>query len=249
MAIARRKRSGMFGLVAALVGMLLVSGAPMVTAAEPSTGGVLPPDAQPLGYSLRDMARKTAAMTSSGNDPETFPHTRLEILHMKKDTSVVTLEGPCDPTMVDFCGLLFTGTNTFTVPQGTQFYVPVQSVSDSAPILGTFPKRSDAVPYFFDQSQVGAENYRVIVDGQQTTLTPDYLAGPIGVTHLYDFDPADPDAEGSKIITLGAFVDSLAAGRTHTVRIVGQLSGDLLKATYDWDYYGLDFTYRVTVTG
>ena len=41
MAIARRKRSGMFGLVAALVGVLLVSGAPMVKAAEPSTGGVL----------------------------------------------------------------------------------------------------------------------------------------------------------------------------------------------------------------
>ena len=62
MAIARRKRSGMFGLVAALVGVLFISGAPMVKAAEPSTGGVLPPDAQPLGYSLRDMARKGAAV-------------------------------------------------------------------------------------------------------------------------------------------------------------------------------------------
>ena len=80
MAIARRKRSGMFGLVAALVGVLLVSGAPMVTAAEPSTGGVLPPDAQPLGYSLRDMARKIAPLTTSGNQHH-FPHTRLQILY------------------------------------------------------------------------------------------------------------------------------------------------------------------------
>jgi hypothetical protein len=66
MAIARRTTSKLFGLMVAMVALLLISSAPVVVAAE-STGGVLPPNAQPLGYSLRDMARKIAGFTSSGN--------------------------------------------------------------------------------------------------------------------------------------------------------------------------------------
>ena len=72
MAIARRKTSKLFGLLVAMVALLLISSAPVVVAAE-STGGVLPPNAQPLGYSLRDMARKNAPFTAHANDPAYFP--------------------------------------------------------------------------------------------------------------------------------------------------------------------------------
>ena len=97
MAIARRKRSGMFGLVAALVGVLFISGAPMVKAAEPSTGGVLPPDAQPLGYSLRDMARKGAALRRHANDLDYYPHTRLQILYTNEFEPVFEPTGCEEP--------------------------------------------------------------------------------------------------------------------------------------------------------
>ena len=242
MAIARRKRSGMFGLVATLVGVLLISGAPMVKAAEPSTGGVLPPNAQPLGYSLRDMARKIAGFTSSGNKPEYFPHSRLQILYYDGSE-----DAPPPDVVFEDGGVTVSGANSFTVTQGTQFYVPVQSASDSSPVVGNWPDRNGAVPYFFGPSQLGADNYRVIVDGVSTTLTPDYLVGPIPVTHLYDYDPTTGGTEGHEIITLAAFVDALPVG-THTVRIVGRLAGQGIFATYGWTHYGLDFTYTVTVT-
>ncbi len=241
MAIARRKRSGMFGLVAALVGVLIISGAPMVKAAEPSTGGVLPPDAQPLGYSLRDMARKGAAFVAHANDLDYYPHTRLQILYSNEFEPVFEPTG-CEEPFTPPCGVTFVGGNSFTVPQGTQFYVPVQSVDDSAPVIGTFPGRDGAADYFFDPSQVGGEDYRVVVDGEATELGPEYLAGPIGVNRLYDGGGVN------KIITLAAFVDALPVG-THSVHIEGQLAGEDFTAATGWAHWAGDFTYQVTVTG
>ena len=135
----------------------------------------------------------------------------------------------------------FVGGNSFTVPAGTQFYVPIQSVDDSAPVIGTFPDRAGAVAYFFDPGQVGAEDYRVIVDGEPTNIGPDYLVGPIGANRMYDGGGVN------KVLTLAAFVDALPVG-THTVQIDGQLAGDDFTATYGLEYWAADFTYTVTVT-
>lgn len=239
MAIARRTRSRLFGLVVALIGLLLISGTPVATAAA-NTGGVLPPNAQPLGYSLRDMARKIAPFTSSANDPAYYPHTRLQVLYTSSFTPIFEPAG-CEDPFTSPCGVTYTGTNDFSVPQGTQFYVPVQGLDDSDPVIGTFPAKGDAAAYFFDHGQAGAEDYQLILDGQATVLGPEYLVGPFGANRLYGGHSV------YRTITLAAFVGALSTGK-HTVRIVGQLAGEDFTSATGLSHYGLDFTYKVTVT-
>jgi hypothetical protein len=64
--------------------------------AAPFDGGqVMPPSATPLGFSLRDMAAKTAQFTTSGNNPQFFPTTPFQILYDDPNTVVVTSSPNC----------------------------------------------------------------------------------------------------------------------------------------------------------
>jgi hypothetical protein len=134
-----------------------------------ATGGgtaadILPPFAQPYGYSLADMSRLTAAFTSSGNDPMYFPKTPFQILYT--DASLVSTNEDCT-TFAPLCGFTATqnsGTvfsNTFNVKPGTIFYVPVLNADDSPPVVGVFPKTPpQARRYIFDPTQVGGSGLR-----------------------------------------------------------------------------------------
>lgn len=197
-------------------------------------GHVLPADARPLGYSLRDMTKKVAAFTTHANDPDFYPHTPFQILYTA---------GVPDSVRTSNGGLTATGTNAFTVRKGTRFYVPLQNADDSPQIIGMWPtSAAGARHYFFDHDQLGGKDYKVILDGKATKLGQDYLSGPVTVAPL-------GDGGGTHIITLGAFIEGFGKG-VHTVRIVGQLAGDLIPpALGGAKFLGIDFIYTVTVTG
>jgi hypothetical protein len=187
-------------------------------------GKVLPPNARPHGYSLADMARIVGPFTTGGNQlPE--PETPIQVLY----GYVNDVED----------NVLIIGSNSFPdVRPGTMFYVPIQSSTNGEPVVGDFPSdESGATHYFFDQSQLGARDYEIVVDGKVTPVGPGYLVGPVA-TPL-------PDG-GDQIITLGVFLDPLTPGE-HTVIIRGGLFGQALAA------FGLtclceQFTYHVEVT-
>src|SRR5438445_172479 len=114
--------------------------------------------------------------------------------------------------------ILSTGTNTFTVPTGTTFFVPIAFVDDSPPIFGDFPADSSAVKaYFFGPDQVGAHDLAIEVDGVSTAIGPDYLAGPVLASGLLD-------GGGSHLIQIGVFLTPLSKG-SHTITIRGTLDG------------------------
>src|SRR5262245_24964714 len=120
------------------------------------------------------------------------------------------------------------------------FYLPLQSVDDSPPVLGTFPTTSaQAQAYFFGPSQYGGHDFVAVVDGVSTPIGPAYLAGPVTTPPLLD-------GGGTHILTLGAFVQPLSPG-THTVRISGELSGAALAPTYGITFLRDDFTYTIHV--
>jgi hypothetical protein len=190
-----------------------------------SGGVVMPAPATPHGWSLHDMATAVAPFTRSGNDLAHYPETPFQVLYV---------------TDIDFtaagAGVLATGTNGFSVPLGTSFYVPVFNVNDVPPVLGEFPTTpAGAASYFFGQSQYGGRDFEVVVDGAGTPIGPAYLAGPVPVA-----------GEETKVITLGAFVAPLGAG-THTVQIRGGVFGDLVDDTYGISFIQEDFTYTVQV--
>jgi hypothetical protein len=209
------------------------TGRAAASAAQDGRGGqVLPAAARPHGFSLTDMAGATALFTTSGNDLSQYPQTPFQILYV-------------DPTTETFNfvngGLVVTGTNQFTVAAGTPFYVPVASVDDSPPILGTFPTDPSTVAnYVFAQDQVGMKNLRIIVDGRVTPIGSAYAAGSVETPPLLD-------GGGSHIITVGAFLTPLSPG-THTVAIAGEFSGALFQQTYGLAFEQFHFTYTVTVT-
>ncbi len=208
-----------------------------ITSASASGGGnVMPPNAQPRGYSLTDMARATAIFNTSGNNPLYYPNTPFQILYA--DLSAVTeTVVTCDN---GGSGKLQSGTNSFTVAPGTPFYVPLFNVTDSPPVLGTYPlDESAAVRYFFGPTQIGGRDFEIIVDGKSTPVGPEYLAGPVETALLLD-------GGGTHIITLGVFLTPLSVG-THTVTIRGQVAGDLLLPTYGISCLKEDFTYVVEV--
>lgn len=195
-------------------------------------GHVLPAGARPLGYSLRDMTKKVALFTTSGNDLTHYPDTPFQILYTAGVPHLEESNG----------GLIATGKNAFPVRKGTRFYVPLQNADDSPEILGMWPtSAAGARHYFFDHDQLGGKDYKVILDGKATKLGQDYLSGPVTVASLGDGD-------GTHIITLGAFIEGFGKG-VHTVRIVGRLAGDLIPpALGGKKFLGIDFIYTVTVT-
>src|SRR5205807_1827494 len=116
--------------------------------------------------------------------------------------------------------------NTFKVKKDTMFFVPLFSVDDSPPVIGTFPRNAghDAAEYIFADGQVGADAVEIEVDGLVTSIGRDYVAGPV-------LTPALPDGGGTHLIQVGAFLSPLSRG-THTVTIRTTLDGDALVALY-----------------
>jgi hypothetical protein len=105
-----------------------------VAVAQNGGGNVMPPSATPGGISLTDMARPTALFTTSGNNPMYYPSTPFQILYFDPSTRKDL------PTFEDgIMGILTTGSNTFTVPAGRMFYVPIGSADDSPPVVEPFP--------------------------------------------------------------------------------------------------------------
>jgi hypothetical protein len=184
---------------------------------EHSHGGkVLPPTAKPRGYSLQEMAAATAVFNTSlegGRNEDTEPPVPFQILYTS-DTNP---------------------TNTFTVRPGTMLYVPILFSDNSAPILGDFPDVNDqeaVADYFFNPEQLGAEFIEVEVDGQVTTIGPEYVVGAE--------TPGLPTG-GDLYTTAGVYLTPLSKGE-HTVTIRARLTGEALE-----DFGGV-FEFEITYT-
>lgn len=164
------------------------------------TGHLLDADQAVGGHSLEEAARRTAAFNAT-RDPANYPAgLPYEIL----STS---------------------GSTAFTVAPGTFFYVPIVYVSDSPPIIGTFPDTaSGAEAYFFGATQVGGHDCFIEVDGVRYELGAAYLAGPITTDPL-------PDGGGTHYMVLAAFMYPLPPG-AHTVVIGGTFDGEALVKAY-----------------
>ena len=179
-------------------------------------GPVLPASATPSDFSLDDMAAELALFSSSGNDLAHYPDTPFQILYISD-------------------------TNTFTVPAGTRFFVPVFFVDDSPPILGTFPDDVDDIAaYVFGADQLGGYDMQIVVDGTATTLGPAYL----GSTHVGGAGLLD--GGGHNFIQLGGFLTPLTPGK-HTVTIIANFDGAVINELFGQGIT-LEATYTVNVT-
>jgi hypothetical protein len=179
-------------------------------------GRVLPANAHPQGYSLEQMIPKVALFESS-LDPSLLPQdTPFKILHV----------GGTPP-------------NTFRTYAGTMFYVPLVSVDDSPPIIGTFPKdRDDAADYFLNPEQLGAKDWTIIVDGHSTPVGAEFFAGPANTPPLLD-------GGGTHMLILGVFLTPLTLGE-HKIRFQGKLAGAAVIQAIGVPFTE-DITYTVTV--
>jgi hypothetical protein len=188
--------------------------------------GVLPPQAQPQGYSLADIAKITAAFN-------------------------VTDHSGTVPSAVDGSGkiqmLYTTADNTFQVKSGTFLYVPILTPDDSPPILGTFPNINDrnaVVNYAYSPQQLGIQYTIITIDGQAFPLDERYLVA-VRVPPL-------PDGGGTGYLAFAAFVKPLKKG-THTIEISASATG---AAVIQWcqdlggscpDGFAFSITYTVIV--
>lgn len=220
---ARRRAASVIFLALALVGVAATPGGA-------AGGQVLPPTAEPHGYSLTDMTKALALFTTSVNDPKYYPRTPFQILYVQQS----------DAPKADGRGTLFTGRGNFTVKSGTQFFVPLWNADDSPPVVGSFPKTpAGAKAYFFDPKQVGARDFQIIVDGTVTPIDSRYVAGPVTTPPLLD-------GGGTHMITLGAFLSPLTPG-SHTVIIRGGIFGEPVQTIYCTAFLKEDETYTVNV--
>jgi hypothetical protein len=204
---------------------------PSPNASQLQGGQVMPPSARPHGFSLTDMAGKTAQFTTSGNNmPQLLPNTPFQILYYDPST----LSFPTVPGAVSE-----TGSNTFRVTEGKMFYVPIVSVDDSPIVIGTFPTSSSmAASYWFDSSQLGGTD-SIVVDGKTTSIGASYLVGPIMTAPL-------GDGGGTHIITIGVFLTPLNKG-SHTVVINARFDGALISPFLGINFLEEEFTYHVIV--
>ena len=83
-------------------------------------GNVMPASARPLGYSLTAIAADTSHFNTGPRTADTLPDVPFQLLYVPFNSPL--------PTQ-----------NTFTVSQGTHFYVPVFFADDSPPVIGDFP--------------------------------------------------------------------------------------------------------------
>jgi hypothetical protein len=224
----KNSRRILFAMVMVAPGLVL---APRSAFAD-GGGNVQPPKAKPHGYSLTDMASAIALFSTSGNSSQYYPDTPFQILAEDASTIVITSSGG---------GIVVTATNSFSVPSGTPFFVPVFYTDDSPVVVGTFPADASTAPgYVFDESQNGAHDLEIIVDGESTTLGRDYVAGPVVTAPLLD-------GGGTHFISVGAFLTPLSVGK-HTVKIKGTISGDAWAAATGLTFEKAEFTYQVEVT-
>jgi hypothetical protein len=207
----------------ALLGLLalgLTAGLRPALAGAAGGGQVLPATATPGGNSLADMAAELADFSTSGNDLDYYPDTPFQILYV-------------DPDRYDDASHSY----VFTVPPGTQFFVPVANTDNAEPILGDFPAGAAGVPaYVFGAGQLGGHDLTIVVDGSATTLGPAYAAGAFGLDL--------PDG-ASAYLQIGAFLTPLSAG-THTVTIRGTFDGDAVLEAFGGPFT-FEFTYTVNV--
>jgi hypothetical protein len=132
--------------------------------------------------------------------------------------------------------LLTAAQTNYTVTSDTYFYVPIASVNDSPPILGTFPTNaSQAESYWFDTRKLGV-TASITVDGQKSFLDASYLAGPVNVPL--------PNG-GSNSVIFATFLAPFAPG-THTVSVQSTFAGALLDGLCAPDVCAGGFTYTVT---
>ena len=110
------KRGTIRWLALLAVWLAVVASTPYARAA----GNVLPPMAQPLSWTIDDMAAAIANFSASGNDPAFYPDTPFQIIYRHPG-------------------------NAFVVSPGTWFFVKVFYIDDSAPIIGDWPADKDAV--------------------------------------------------------------------------------------------------------
>jgi hypothetical protein len=201
-------------------------------------GNVMPPQARPRGYSLDAMAKALALFDTSGNNMQFYPKTPFQILF--QDPSKTQFQNVTCPNGGP--GFLIIGVNSFAVRSGTPYFVPLFSVDDSPPVLGTFPtEKSQIADYFFSPDEYGGRGFAIIVGGKRTAVGPSFLAGPIEQTN-----PPLQDGGGTHLIQLGVFLTPLTPG-THTVTIVGQVAGSALFSTYGFNCLQQDDTYVVRV--
>jgi len=171
-------------------------------------GNVLPTSAQPLGWSLDDMASAIADFSITGNDPAFYPNTPFQILFRNPPTA-----------------------NTFTVKPGTFLYVKFFFIDDSPPVVGDWPAdKSGAANYVFGRSELGGHNFQLTVDGKTTSLdNPGYIGGPVAT-------PNSPDGS-QHLIQIGAFVNPLNKG-IHKITIGGVLDGDAALVAFQGPFAG-----------
>jgi hypothetical protein len=181
----------------------------------------MPPTARPHGFSLTDAAAANAQFVSSGNNPNFFPAIPVQQLYY-------------DPSTIGVSGSTITGSNVFQVPTGAMFYVPIGSVDDSPPVLGTFPQTpSETMSYWSDPSKLGVSQ-TVAVDGKIISIPTTYLVGPVTTAPLQD-------GRGTHIITIGIFLTPLTKGN-HTVVVTEIAVGELITSPFTGQ-----FTYSVIV--
>lgn len=201
-------------------------------------GTVMPPQATPRGYSLDAMAKALALFDTSGNNMLFYPKTPFQILF--QDPNKTQFQNVTCPNGGP--GFLVIGVNSFAVRSGTPYFVPLFSVDDSPPVLGTFPtEKSQIADYFFSPDEYGGRGFAIVVDGKKTAIGPEFLAGPIEQTN-----PPLQDGGGTHLIQLGVFLTPLTPG-VHTVTIVGQVAGSALFSTYGFNCLQQNDTYVVKV--
>lgn len=162
--------------------------------------GVLPPFVRPLGYSLEDMARITAAFNVSDRSGP-LPNTPFQILYSSA-----------------------TSPDPFRVGQGTILYVPVAYNDDSVPVIGNFPRnvenRRELLRYWYSQREWGSVYVDIVVDGKVHALGAPYLVG-------VRFAQPLPDG-ATQYMTPAAFVGPLRPG-AHTVEVRLKATGDAFR--------------------
>jgi hypothetical protein len=172
-------------------------------------GDILPSNTVLNGFSLTDMAAAIAPWQDTF-DPARLPSTPFQLLTLAQ--------------------------TNYTVTSDTYFYVPIASVNDSPPILGTFPTTaSQAESYWFDARQLGV-TASITVDGQKSFLDASYLAGPVNVPL--------PNG-GSNTVVFATFLAPFAPG-THTVSGQALFAGRLLDGLCGPDVCRGGFDYTIT---
>jgi hypothetical protein len=190
---------------------------------QPARSNVLPASARPMGYSLYDMARATAAF-NVGDRLGMPPNTPFKILYSNAVNN-----------------------NTFTVGQGQMLYVPVLYNDDSQPIIGNYPANAEnrraLLQYWYSQREFGIVATDIRINGKTVALGGSYVSG-------VSFSTALPDG-AKQYATAAAFIAPLPPG-VHTIEIHAKATGDALREPPFPDYFPDGFfefrlTYTVTV--